>query len=78
MGLLPATKFKYTSGGGSCAIDGVSDSKTLIETVESMKLLGFGIDERRRFFKLLAGVLHLGNVVIKGTPDGEGCTINVS
>jgi myosin heavy subunit len=42
-----------------------------------MKLLGFGIDDRRRFFKLLAGVLHLGNVAIKGTSDGDGCKISV-
>ena len=68
--------FHYTRQGKCGIIDGVSDVETFNETVEALKLLGFGIDNRRNFFKLLAAVLHLGNVKIKG--DRESCNISVS
>ncbi|CAG7709106.1 unnamed protein product [Allacma fusca] len=66
--------FHYTRQGKAGVITGVSDVETFAETVEALKLLGFGIDNRRNFFKLLAAVLHLGNVKIKG--DREASNIS--
>lgn len=58
--------FHYTNQGRTnLVIPGVSDEKLFLETVEALTLLGFGLDDRRNFFKLLAAILHLGNVRIQ-------------
>lgn len=75
--LASADSFSYTNRGAASVINGVSDTATFLETLEALTLLGFGIDKRRNFFKLLAGILHLGNVVIHAGDD-DSCTIRVS
>ena len=64
---LGSTVFNYTK---TMTIKGVNDASQFTETVQSMKLLGFGIDDRRNYFKLLAGILHLGNIQFKEKNDG--------
>lgn len=67
--------FHYTNQGSasSLTLPGVSDEQLFSETVEALTLLGFGIDDRRNFFKLLAAILHLGNVqIIRGDQKGSG------
>jgi len=67
---LGSTPFNYTK---TMSIKGVNDAAQFTDTVQSMKLLGFGIDDRRNYFKLLASILHLGNIVFK--EKDEGCVI---
>uniref|UniRef100_A0A8C7GGR0 Myosin VC n=1 Tax=Oncorhynchus kisutch TaxID=8019 RepID=A0A8C7GGR0_ONCKI len=62
--LCEADEFRYTSMGGETAIEGVDDRKDMEETRRTFSLLG----ERHRsadVFKVLAGILHLGNVAIR-------------
>lgn len=65
-------------------IDGVSDSNSFEETVNAFTLLGFTDDEQNDMFKILAAILHLGNIVFEETiiqteneQDQEGCGIRV-
>ena len=60
-------------------IDGVDDLKEFLATKDAFKLLGFSAKEQSNIFKILAGILHLGNVVFEagqGKMDSESCSIS--
>jgi myosin-5 len=64
----------------------VNDAEAFEETVMALSLLGFSQREQADMFKILAAILHLGNVTImeavtegdEGGGDGEGSAIPVS
>uniref|UniRef100_A0A671VGU2 Myosin VC n=1 Tax=Sparus aurata TaxID=8175 RepID=A0A671VGU2_SPAAU len=67
--LLSADKFQYTCMGGEITIDGVDDKKDMEETQRTFSLLGkngFSC-QTSDVFKVLAAILHLGNVEIKNS-----------
>ncbi|XP_036699315.1 unconventional myosin-Vc isoform X2 [Balaenoptera musculus] len=59
-----AEEFNYTRMGGSTIIEGVNDRADMIETQKTFTLLGFKEDFQMDVFKILAAILHLGNVQI--------------
>ncbi|KAF7471632.1 hypothetical protein GHT09_017294 [Marmota monax] len=59
-----AEEFNYTRMGGSTVIEGVNDRADMVETQKTFKLLGFKEDFQMDVFKILAAILHLGNVQI--------------
>jgi len=59
--------FHYTRQGNAGVIPSVNDDKAFQDTVEAFKLLGFGVEHRRKIFRVLAAVLHLGNMKIFGS-----------
>ncbi|XP_015336132.1 unconventional myosin-Vc isoform X1 [Marmota marmota marmota] len=59
-----AEEFNYTRMGGSTVIEGVNDRADMVETQNTFKLLGFKEDFQMDVFKILAAILHLGNVQI--------------
>lgn len=70
--------------GNSPNIDNVSDLENFEETVNAFSLLGFSNVEQTNIFKVLASILHLGNIkfeemLIKteNEQDQEGCGISV-
>ncbi|CAB1454539.1 unnamed protein product [Pleuronectes platessa] len=63
--LLSADNFRYTSIGGDITIEGVDDKKDMEETRRTFSLLGLKEDFQSDVFKVLAAILHLGNVEIK-------------
>ncbi|MGH0143615.1 UNVERIFIED_CONTAM: hypothetical protein FKN15_003689 [Acipenser sinensis] len=67
--LVSADEFRYTCMGGKMYIDGVDDRADMIETQRTFSLLGLKEDFQMDVFKVLAAVLHLGNVEIKGIGD---------
>uniref|UniRef100_A0A1A7ZSH0 Myosin VC n=1 Tax=Nothobranchius furzeri TaxID=105023 RepID=A0A1A7ZSH0_NOTFU len=67
--LSSADKFRYTCMGGDIAIDGVDDKKDMEETRRTFSLLGLKEDFQSDIFKVLAAILHLGNVEIKSLGD---------
>ncbi|XP_013869026.1 unconventional myosin-Vc [Austrofundulus limnaeus] len=67
--LLSADKFRYTCMGGDIAIDGVVDKKDMEETRRTFSLLGLKEDFQTDVFKVLAAILHLGNVEIRSVGD---------
>ena len=59
-------------------ISGVDDVKEFRSTQEAFKLLGFTAKEQGNIFKILAGILQLGNVIFEagtGKMDSETCSI---
>ncbi|XP_041794288.1 unconventional myosin-Vc isoform X1 [Chelmon rostratus] len=65
--LLSADKFRYTCMGGEITIEGVDDNKDMEETRRTFSLLGLKEDFQSDVFKVLAAVLHLGNVEIRNS-----------
>ncbi|KAM4618312.1 unconventional myosin-Vc [Polymixia lowei] len=63
--LLSADKFQYTRMGGETKIEGVDDQKDMQETQRTFSLLGLKEEFQLDVFKVLAGILHLGNVEIR-------------
>uniref|UniRef100_A0A7M4F7I9 Myosin VC n=1 Tax=Crocodylus porosus TaxID=8502 RepID=A0A7M4F7I9_CROPO len=64
-----AEEFNYTRMGGSTVIEGVDDRADMMETRKTFTLLGLKEDFQMDVFKLLAAILHLGNVQIMAVGD---------
>ncbi|XP_073720711.1 unconventional myosin-Vc isoform X1 [Misgurnus anguillicaudatus] len=75
--LLSADEFNYTCMGGEMEIEGVDDRVDMAETRRTFNLLGLNENFQMDVFKVLAGILHLGNTVIKAQ-NTEKSTINSS
>ncbi|MBN3313382.1 MYO5C protein, partial [Atractosteus spatula] len=69
--LLSADEFRYTSMGSNTYIDGVDDKADMNETRRTFSLLGLKEDFQMDVFKVLAGILHLGNVQVKAVSDDK-------
>ncbi|GAB0095574.1 unconventional myosin-Va [Sergentomyia squamirostris] len=74
-------KFWYLNQGGSPDIPKISDVNQFSDTIGALMTLGFRQDEINDAMKILAGILHLGNVKFqpKYLPDSqevdnEGCS----
>ncbi|CAH0551807.1 unnamed protein product [Brassicogethes aeneus] len=74
--------FNYLNQGQSPDVSGVDDLEAFEETVNALTMLGFTGTEQNDMFKILASVLHLGNIqfgdcIIKthNEQDQEGCGI---
>ena len=57
--------FSYTNRTVA-TIDGVRDDRDFEEVLRSMDILGFTPDEKKEVLKILAGILHFGNVKFTG------------
>ncbi|XP_068180578.1 unconventional myosin-Va isoform X2 [Antennarius striatus] len=60
-----ANNFLYTMQGRSPVIDGIDDTKELSNTRSAFTLLGINESYQMGLFRVLAAILHLGNVEIK-------------
>ncbi|XP_030005136.1 unconventional myosin-Vb isoform X2 [Sphaeramia orbicularis] len=76
LGLTSAEDFTYTSLGENIFIEGVNDAEDLIKTREAFTLLGIKDNNQSSIFKIIASILHLGNVEICSERDGESCHIS--
>jgi myosin-5 len=65
---LDITKFHYMRQGGphSTPIPGVDDAEEFRNTQQALSTVGIGIDKQWSVFRLLAALLHIGNIVITG------------
>ena len=62
--VLPVEQFDYLNQGNTPTIDGVDDKAEFIATKQSLKTIGVSEEQQTEIFKMLAGLLHLGNVKI--------------
>lgn len=62
--LLPADQFDYLNQGSSPTIDGVDDKAEFEALKKSLTTIGVDNSKQAEIFKLLAALLHLGNVKI--------------
>uniref|UniRef100_A0A8C9SJR6 Unconventional myosin-Va n=1 Tax=Scleropages formosus TaxID=113540 RepID=A0A8C9SJR6_SCLFO len=69
-----AGDFYYTSQGRSPVIDGVDDDKEMCTTRNAFTLLGINKSYQMGVFRVLASILHLGNVEVKDH-DADSSTI---
>uniref|UniRef100_A0A8C3PGB3 Myosin VA n=1 Tax=Chrysemys picta bellii TaxID=8478 RepID=A0A8C3PGB3_CHRPI len=69
-----ANYFHYTKQGGSPVIDGIDDAKEMVHTRQACSLLGINDSHQMGIFRILAGILHLGNVGFTSR-DADSCTI---
>ncbi|KAL2151998.1 hypothetical protein VTH82DRAFT_5182 [Thermothelomyces myriococcoides] len=67
LGLLPVEQFDYLNQGNTPTIDGVDDKAEFQATKQSLKMIGVSDADQAEIFKLLAGLLHLGNIKIGAT-----------
>uniref|UniRef100_A0A8B9ZL37 Myosin-Vb n=1 Tax=Anas platyrhynchos TaxID=8839 RepID=A0A8B9ZL37_ANAPL len=74
LGLTCAEDFFYTSQGGSTSIDGVDDADDFEKTRHAFTLLGVKESHQMAIFRIIAAILHLGNLEIESERDGEACT----
>jgi myosin-5 len=60
------SKFEYLKGGGpqSTPIPGVDDAEDFRTTSQALSTVGISVEKQWAVFKLLAALLHLGNVKI--------------
>uniref|UniRef100_A0A670ZPJ9 Myosin VB n=1 Tax=Pseudonaja textilis TaxID=8673 RepID=A0A670ZPJ9_PSETE len=77
LSLLDAKDFFYTSLGGDTSLEGVDDAEDFEKTRQAFTLLGVKESYQMTIFKILAAVLHLGNVDFRSERDGESCSITV-
>jgi myosin-5 len=64
LSLLPVDQFDCLNQGNCPTIDGVDDKAEFEATKSSLKTIGVTDSQQAEIFKLLAGLLHLGNVKI--------------
>jgi myosin-5 len=64
LSLMPVEQFNYLNQGSSPTIDGVDDKAEFEALKKSLLTIGVGNDQQSEIFKLLAALLHLGNVTI--------------
>ncbi|XP_077354628.1 unconventional myosin-Vb isoform X2 [Festucalex cinctus] len=76
LNLTSAQDFAYTSAGENIFIEGVDDADDLDRTRQAFRLLGIKDASQNAIFKVLAAILHLGNVEINAERDGESCHIS--
>ncbi|XP_070707241.1 unconventional myosin-Vb [Pempheris klunzingeri] len=76
LGLTSAEDFTYTSLGENIFIEGVNDADDLQKTREAFMLLGIKDSSQSSIFRVVASILHLGNIQICSERDGESCHIS--
>ncbi|XDV29444.1 hypothetical protein PO909_032573 [Leuciscus waleckii] len=60
-----ADNFHYTKQGKNPVIDGIDDAKEMSTTKNAFTLLGVNESYQMGLFRILASILHLGNVEVK-------------
>ncbi|XP_063277517.1 unconventional myosin-Vb isoform X2 [Prinia subflava] len=76
LGLTCAEDFFYTSQGGDTSIDGVDDADDFEKTRHAFTLLGVKESHQMTIFRIIAAILHLGNLEIQGEWDREACSVS--
>ncbi|ETS76711.1 hypothetical protein PFICI_12098 [Pestalotiopsis fici W106-1] len=64
LSLLPVEQYDYMNQGNAPVIDGVDDKAEFEATKKSLTTIGVDETQQMGIFRLLAGLLHLGNVKI--------------
>ena len=67
LGLLPANDFEYLNQGNAPQIQGVDDAAEFKATRDSLAKVGVPNEKQDEIFKVLAALLHIGNIKIAAT-----------
>ncbi|XP_075300225.1 unconventional myosin-Vb-like [Opisthocomus hoazin] len=76
LGLCGAESFHYTCQGQRAAAQSPDDAADFDSTRHAFSLLGVPEADQLELFSILAAILHLGNVVVRGRDRrGDGCFV---
>ncbi|XP_074506568.1 unconventional myosin-VIIb-like isoform X1 [Sebastes fasciatus] len=78
LSLGDAKEYKFLSKGGSIVCEGRDDAKDYKRILSAMKILTFSESQCHEILKLLAAILHLGNVCFKANTQNNLETSDVS
>jgi myosin heavy subunit len=67
--------FRYLNRSGCTAVDGINDVEDMESTTASMEAVGMVSAEQEEVLRLVAGVLHLGNITFTPSADEESCRV---
>ena len=72
------SRFLYLSKSGCYEVDGLNDQKEFDDVLNAMKVVNISEIDQFNIFKILAGVLHLGNIIFKSEgnyaqPENQNC-----
>lgn len=67
LSLKDIESYKYLNQGGSFEIAGINDKKEFDITCKALSLVGIGSEKQKKIFKILAALLHIGNIQINKT-----------
>ncbi|OVF11425.1 putative myosin [Clavispora lusitaniae] len=67
LGLTTAEDYQYTNQGNAITIPGVDDAQDFALTNESLALIGIDESMQSQIYKILAALLHIGNIEIAAT-----------
>nr|XP_014341560.1 PREDICTED: unconventional myosin-Vb [Latimeria chalumnae] len=77
LALSSADTFFYTNQERDLHIEGTDDVRDLDRTCNAFSLLGFRRSHQMEVFRIIAAILHLGNIVIQSNDrDGDDCFIH--
>ncbi|KYM95104.1 Myosin-Ie, partial [Cyphomyrmex costatus] len=62
LGLTDLDYYQYLSYGGNYRVDGINDMRDFQETLQALSVMGIKDAEVMDIFRLVAGILHLGNI----------------
>ncbi|KAI3469890.1 hypothetical protein Pfo_026553 [Paulownia fortunei] len=63
--------FHYLNQSNCYELDGVDDSKEYLSTRRAMDVVGISSDEQDAIFRVVAAILHLGNIEFAKVSDGD-------
>ncbi|CAF1389118.1 unnamed protein product [Rotaria sordida] len=66
--------YYYINQGQCCKIDRINDKKDYEQVIEAFNIVGFTQNEISTIWKIIAVILHLGNITFTDI-DGEHCSI---
>ena len=74
-GLGSAEEYFYLNQSGCLTVDSVDDSEVFMATKQAMSTIGIKADEQAHIFKLVASILHFGNIEFKFNESTNSCSI---
>lgn len=74
LGLMPVEEFHYLNQGSSPTIDGVDDKAEFSATRNSLSTIGLPKERQAEVLRILASLLHIGNIKITTTRTDSALT----
>jgi len=76
LGLGRAEDYNYTKT--STKVRGIDDRHDFQEMCKAMRHVGVSKEDQKNIFRLVAAVLHIGNINFKAKSGGESCSVSSS
>eukprot|EP00002_Diphylleia_rotans_P032209 TRINITY_DN6746_c0_g1_i1.p1 TRINITY_DN6746_c0_g1~~TRINITY_DN6746_c0_g1_i1.p1 ORF type:complete len:1802 (-),score=377.38 TRINITY_DN6746_c0_g1_i1:222-5627(-) len=74
--ILPVSEYRYLNQSGCVKIDHVDDAEEFNRVKMALTVLNMSDEEVDGIFRILSGILMLGNVNFTASADGESCTVS--